>query len=144
MKIFPIAILCVSLFMLCMSATRAAAADDAKSAAGGRFFELRKYYAAPGKLDELHARFRDHTNALFARHGMTIIGFWVPSEGPDANKALIYILAFPSKETHDKSWADFRNDEAWKKAQADSEKNGKLVDKVESTFMTPTDYSPIK
>jgi hypothetical protein len=128
---------------LVFSATRAIAADEKKAAGHERVFEMRKYYAAEGKLNDLNARFRHHTNALFEKHGISIVGFWVPMEGPEANKVLIYILAYPSRAAATKSWADFRADPAWKKAQADSEKNGKLVDKVESTFMKPTDYSPI-
>jgi hypothetical protein len=130
------------LLTLCMTASNVIAADSAPT--GQRVFELRKYYAMPGKLDALNARFRDHTNRIFAKHGMQIIGFWVPTNGPDANKALIYILAFPSAEAQAKSWADFQKDPEWVKAKADSEKDGKLVDHVDSTLMTPTDYSPIK
>jgi hypothetical protein len=118
--------------------------DKVENKAGGRVFEIRTYYAAPGKMDELHARFRNHTCKLFERHGMTIIGFWSPSKPEDANKKLIYILAFPSKEAADKSWAAFRNDPEWKAAKDASEKNGVLVQKVESVFLKPTDYSPIK
>ncbi|HEX4794551.1 MAG TPA: NIPSNAP family protein [Humisphaera sp.] len=138
-RILSIALL---LLTLCMTASNVIAADSAPG--GQRVFELRKYYAAPGKLEALHARFRDHTNTIFARHGMQIIGYWVPTNGPDANKALIYILAFPSADAQKKSWADFQKDPEWVKVKADSEKDGKLVDKVESTLMTPTDYSPIK
>jgi hypothetical protein len=109
-----------------------------------RVFELRTYHAAPGKMKALHARFRDHTNKLFKKHGMTIIGFWVPSDPRQAEKKLIYVLAFPSRAAADKSWAAFREDPEWKQVRKTSEKDGKLVDKVESVFMNPTDYSPIK
>ncbi|MGH7172852.1 MAG: NIPSNAP family protein [Gemmataceae bacterium] len=115
-----------------------------------RVFELRTYTAAPGKLDALNARFRDHTNKLFKKHGMTIIGFWTPAKyGPveqkGASEKLIYILAFPSKEAAEKSWKAFGDDPEWKKARAESEKNGRLLAKPpESVFMTPTDYSPLK
>jgi hypothetical protein len=119
------------------------AADTAKPA-GGRVFELRKYYAAPGKLDALNARFRDHTCALFQKHGMELIGFWVPSEGPEAGKVLIYMLAFPSKEAKEASWKAFQQDPEWIKVKAESEKNGKLTDKIESTLMSATDYSAMK
>ena len=108
-----------------------------------RCFELRTYYAAPGKLQELHARFRDHTNQLFVKHGMELVGYWVPSDKDQGDK-LIYILAHKSREAARKSWADFQNDPDWKKARAESEAKGKLVDKVESVFMTATDYSPMK
>lgn len=112
-----------------------------------RVFELRTYYAAPGKMAALNARFRNHTNKLFEKHGMTIIGFWTPLVGATEDKGpekLIYMLAFPSKEAAAKSWKAFQDDPDWKKAKAESEKDGKLVDRVESTYLTPTDYSPLK
>src|SRR4051812_9379913 len=118
-------------------------AEDPKAPAD-RFFEMRTYYAAPGKMEALHARFRDHTNKLFVKHGMTLIGYWSPQNPKDAEEKLIYILAYPSKEAATKSWDTFRNDEDWKAARAKSEANGPLVAKVESVFMNPTDYSPIK
>ncbi|MEW6306328.1 MAG: NIPSNAP family protein [Verrucomicrobiota bacterium] len=111
-----------------------------RAAQDTRCFEMRTYYAAPGKLDALHARFRDHTCRLFEKHGMTNIGYWVPMENPE-NK-LIYILAYPSRDAREKSWKAFVNDPAWKKAKADSEVNGTLVAKAESLFLEATDYSP--
>jgi len=109
-----------------------------------RVFELRTYYAAPGKMQALHARFRDHTCKLFRKHGMTIIGFWSPIDGKEAEEKLVYILAYPSKEAADKSWAAFRDDPDWKSAKEASEKDGTLVTKVDSVYLNPTDYSPIK
>ena len=109
-----------------------------------RVFEMRTYYAAPGKMKALHARFRDHTCGLFKKHGITIVGFWSPTDPKEAEKKLVYILAYPSKAAADKSWEAFRKDPDWNKAKADSEKDGKLVDKVESVYMNPTDYSPLK
>jgi hypothetical protein len=109
-----------------------------------RVFELRTYHAAPGKMKALHARFRDHTNKLFEKHGMTIIGFWSPLDPREADEKLIYILAFPSKEAAQKSWNAFLNDPEWKAARDASEKDGTLVKKVDSVFLNPTDYSPIK
>ncbi|SRR5258706_1535426 len=109
-----------------------------------RFFEMRTYTAAPGKLEALHARFRDHTNKLFVKHGMELIGYWTPTDGEKVSNTLVYILAYPSKEAREKSWKDFQDDAEWKKAKDASEVNGKLVDKVESVFLKPTDYSPIK
>lgn len=121
------------------------AADPAPAAGeGGRYFELRKYYAMPGKLADLDARFRNHTCRLFEKHGMEIIGFWRPTEGPDADRTLVYILAYPDKAARDASWKAFQNDPEWKTARDASEKNGKIVEKIESTFMRATDYSAIK
>jgi hypothetical protein len=112
-----------------------AAADQPDS----RCYEMRTYYAAPGKLDELHARFRDHTCQLFEKHGIVNIGYWVPLENPD-NK-LIYILAYPSREAREKSWKEFMADPDWQAASKASEIKGKLVTKVEQQFMIATDYS---
>ena len=109
-----------------------------------RVFEMRTYYAEPGKMTALHARFRDHTNKLFEKHGMTLIGFWVPVDPKEAEEKMVYILAYPSKEAAENSWKAFRADPDWKAAQSASEKDGKLVKKVDSVFLNPTDYSPIK
>jgi hypothetical protein len=107
---------------------------------GSRVYELRVYYAAPGKLDALNARFKDHTMKLFEKHGITNVGYFVPKDNKD-NK-LVYFVSAPSKEARDKSFKEFLADPDMKKAFAESEKDGKLVDKLESTFLTLTDYSP--
>jgi hypothetical protein len=110
-----------------------------------RCFEMRTYYAAPGKMEAMNARFRDHTCALFKKHGMEIVGFWIPTDKEKgAENTLVYILAHKSREEAKKSWAAFVSDPAWKKAQTESEVNGKLVDKAEVVFMSATDYSPLK
>jgi hypothetical protein len=113
-------------------------------AADQRFFELRIYTANPGKLDALNARFRNHTNKLFVKHGMDLIGYWTPADGPESANTLIYILAYPSREAREASWKAFQADPDWKTARAESEKDGRLVEKVESKFLNPTDYSAIK
>ncbi len=109
-----------------------------------RVFELRTYHTYPGKLDPLLARFRDHTIDIFNEHGMQSIGYWLPTDEPLKGKTLVYMLAFPSREAATKSWAAFRNDPQWKKVAAASEANGKLVEKVDSVFLEPTDFSSIK
>jgi hypothetical protein len=105
-----------------------------------RVYEMRIYYAPPGKLDDLNKRFRDHTLGLFEKHGIENVGYWTPID--NTNNALIYVLAYPSREAAKKSWADFFADPDWKAAAKASEANGKLVRKVESHFMQATDYSP--
>jgi hypothetical protein len=105
-----------------------------------RVFEMRTYHAAPGKLDELNARFRNHTVKLFEKHGITNLGYWMPID--NADNLLIYVLAYPSREARDTSWKEFAADEDWKKAKAESEINGKLVTKVDQLFLTATDFSP--
>jgi hypothetical protein len=109
-----------------------------------RVYELRTYTAVDGKLDAVNARFRDYTQRIFARHGMKSLGYWVPSEGALAGKTLIYVIEHQSREAATKSWAAFRADPEWQKAKAESEVNGPIVAKVESVYMTPTEYSAIK
>jgi NIPSNAP len=112
---------------------------------GQRVFELRTYHTPPGKLAALHARFRDHSIALLERHGMKMVGFWVPTD-PDKGSAdtLVYIVAHQSREAAAASWKAFGADPEWVKVKAESEKDGPLTSKVESVFMSPTDYSPMK
>src|SRR5271168_5299515 len=112
--------------------------------ASGRVFEIRTYTAEPGKLEALHARFRDHTLGIFQKHGMTSVGYFAPTDDPLSKNTLIYILAFPSRDAAKKSWDEFRSDPEWQKVQKESEANGKLVTKVDSVFAEPTDYSPMK
>jgi hypothetical protein len=116
-------------------------ADDKKPAADTRLYEMRVYYAAPGKLDALNARFRNHTTKLFEKHGMTNVGYFVPV-GDNTDGKLVYFLAYPNKEARDASWKAFGADPDWKKAAAESEKDGRLVAKVETKYLTATDYSP--
>ena len=119
-----------------------AAAVQAQSA--NRVFEMRTYTAPPGKLTELHARFRDHTMRIFQKHGMQNIGYWQPQDAPDSQNTLIYIIAHKSREAAKASWSAFGADPEWKKVSAESQVNGRIVEKLASVFMDPTDYSPIK
>ena len=120
------------------------AVGRASQPAPAHVYEMRTYTATEGKLDAVNARFRDHTQQIFARHNMKSIGYWVPSEGPMAGTTLIYILEHPSREEAKKNWAEFSADPEWQKAKAASEVNGRIVAKAESVFMTATDYSAIK
>jgi NIPSNAP len=115
-----------------------------RAAAKDRVFELRTYTTTEGNLQALHARFRDHTTKLFQKHGMQNIGYWAPTDAPLSENTLIYLLAYPDREAAKKAWADFRNDPDWKKAAQESEVKGKLVAKVDSVYLEPTDYSPMK
>src|SRR5881409_2544116 len=108
-----------TLLSMAMLSTAFAAQSDT------RCYEMRTYYAGPGKLDELHARFRDHTLKIFEKHGMSNIGYWVPAENPE-NK-LIYLLAFPRRDAQKTAWKEFGADPEWKAAQKASEVKGRLV-----------------
>lgn len=109
-----------------------------------KVYELRTYYTLPGRLPNLQTRFRDHTLALFEKHGMTNIGYWVPQDEPGRSNTLIYIVAHASREQAKKNWAAFGADPAWVKARTASEADGKIVEKVTSVFMDATDYSKLK
>jgi NIPSNAP len=126
---------------------RTLAAEPAPSAPAdsGRVFELRTYTASPGKLEALNARFRDHTIALFRKHGMEVVGFWEPiDKEAGAGEKLVYILAHQSRAAAEASWKAFRDDPDWVRVKADSEKGGALTTKIESVFLAGTDYSPMK
>ena len=126
-------------------AAAASAAPASSLAPDSRCFELRTYTAAPGKLEALHARFRDHTNALFTKHGMTLVGYWVPSDADKgAANTLVYLLAFKDRAARDKAWADFQADPEWVAVRKASEVDGKLTEKVDSLILSATDYSAMK
>ena len=117
---------------------------EPQAADRARLFELRTYTTHDGKLDDLHARFRDHTNDLFVKHGMELIGYWTPTDGPESNNTLIYVLAYPDLAAREAAWEAFIEDPVWKKAYQESHADGPLVAKVESKYLAPTDYSPIR
>lgn len=123
---------------------RALPSTAVQAQADHRVFELRKYTAPEGKLPELEARFRNHTIRIFNNHHMTSIGYWVPQDAPESQNTLIYLLAHPSREAAKKNWAEFQADPEWQKVSTESQVNGRIVTKVESTFMDPTDFSQIK
>jgi hypothetical protein len=105
-------------------------------------YELRVYHANEGKLDALVARFRDHTDAIFKRHGMISLAYWLPTDEPLKGRTLVYILKHPSREAAIANWKAFHDDPEWIKVSTASEVNGKLVEKVDSTYMALTDWSP--
>jgi len=109
-----------------------------------RVFEIRTYTTEPGKLPELLKRFREHTTKLFEKHGMTNVGYWVPTDEPRSKNTLIYILAHESRAAAKKSWDGFQHDPEWIKVKTASEAAGKIVTKVESIYAEPTDFSAIK
>jgi NIPSNAP len=107
-------------------------------------YELRVYTTYEGKLGDLLKRFREHTTAIFERHGMKNVAYWTPMDesGPNPrSKTLIYILKHPSREAAAANWKAFQDDPEWQQVRAKSEEAGKIVEKVEATFMVLTDFS---
>ena len=105
-------------------------------------YELRIYHTYEGKLDDLLRRFRDHTVRLFEKHGIKNVAYWTPLDDPLKGKTLVYLLAHPSREAATANWQAFRADPEWISVRDKSEANGKLVEKLESTFLALTDFSP--
>ena len=123
------------------AALHAASAADPPPA---RVFEIRTYYTFPGRLDALHKRFREHTMKMFEKHGMSNVAYWTPQDSPARENTLIYVVSHPSREAARKNWAEFIADPEWQKIAADSQKDGKIVERIESVFVDATDYSPLK
>jgi len=125
------------------AAPEAAPSPSLKST--GRLLELRTYYANPGKLEDIHKRFRDHTMRIFAKHGMTVVGFWGPVYKKDGSEnKLTYLLSFKDRAERDAKWREFGSDPEWQKVSKESEANGKLLEKIDSVFLYDTDYAPGK
>lgn len=114
------------------------------AAAPARVFEIRTYHCFPGRLEALHKRFREHTMKIFENHGMTNVGYWVPQDSPAHEDTLIYVISHASREQAKVNWAEFGADPEWKKVSEESQKDGKIVEKVESVFVDATDYSPLR
>ena len=121
----------------------AAAQEKAGSAQSATpVYELRIYHTNEGKLDDLLRRFREHTTKLFEKHGIKNVAYWTPTEEPLKGKTLVYILEHPSRDAATANWKAFGDDPEWRSVRDKSEANGKIVEKVDSTFLVLTDFSP--
>ena len=105
-------------------------------------YELRIYRAAPGKLPALLARFRDHTLALFEKHGMHNVGYWLNAVGGRSDE-LWYVLGFEDMGQQERAWAAFQADPEWQRVKAESERDGPLLAHIENRLLRPTDFSPL-
>ena len=130
------------IWLFCLASTFlfAATPDLRAEESAPKCYELRTYFTNPDKLEALKSRFRDQTIKLFEKHGMTNVAYWEPTSNEE--QILVYLMAYPTRESRDASWKAFANDPEWKAAYAESTKEGKLVRKVDSVFLEPTDYSP--
>ncbi|MBS0267090.1 MAG: NIPSNAP family protein [Planctomycetes bacterium] len=107
-----------------------------------RLYELRTYTSHPGRLPALNARFKNHTMKLFEKHGMKNGLYWIPTDEKLKDNTLIYFVSHANQEAADKSWKDFVSDPEWKAVAEASEKDGKIVAKVDRVYMKLVDYSP--
>jgi hypothetical protein len=133
---YVLCFVCVVAVMLGLSTPR-------RSSSLHHVYELRMYHVNPGKMDALKARFGDHTDAIFQRHNMQSIGYWVPEDAPSSQNLFIYILQHPSRQEAEKNWAAFQADPEWQKVKAESEAHGALVDHIDRYFMDPTSFSAL-
>ncbi len=143
MKLSVILSLCsIALLLGCTSNSRDTQTTRQESVKLSKltFFEWRTYYCYPDRLDNLLARFENHTMELFEKHRMVNLGYWVPIDNQE-NK-LVYLMGYAGREQRDQAWEAFRNDPVWKDAKAASEEDGPIVDSITNWFMTYTDYSP--
>ena len=132
------------LSFLCGVALMTAFTTLGQSKPSQHVYELRMYHVNQGKMDALKARFGDHTDAIFKRHNMKSIGYWIPEDAPSSQNLFIYILEHSSRQEAEKNWAEFQADPEWKKVKAESEMQGPLVDHIDRYFMDPTSYSALK
>ena len=105
-------------------------------------YELRIYHAYEGKLDDLLRRFRDHTMQLFEKHGIKNIAYWTLTDEPLKGKTLVYIVTHTSRNAAAVNWKAFSDDPEWQSVRDKSEANGKIVEKIDSTYLALTDFSP--
>jgi hypothetical protein len=122
--------------------TFAAAQPASEPANSSTVYELRIYHTYEGKLDDLLTRFREHTMKLFEKHGMKNIAYWLPTDDPLKGKTLVYVISHASRDAATANWKAFGEDPEWQSVRDKSEANGKIVEKVDSTFLTLADFSP--
>jgi len=120
------------------------APGSASAQGASRVFELRTYTANPGKFEAMKNRFREHIIPLFKKHNLEVVGFWTYADPPGSENTLVYVLAHQSREAAKKNWSAFSADPVRKQVWADTEKDGPINMKVESVYLNPTDFSPIK
>lgn len=118
-------------------------ASPAPTAQASRVFELRTYTAPEGKLDDLLARFRNHTLRIFEKHGMTNVGYWLPQDPELRPNTLVYLLSHSSRAAADQAWRDFGADPEWQRVSEESQRDGRIVSGVVRMWLDPTDFSPM-
>jgi hypothetical protein len=115
------------------------------------FYELRIYTAQPGKRDALAARFATRTAAIYARHGITNVGYFIPLEsdpelGINADNTFIYIRGYPSREERDRRLKAAHDDPEFGEVVTRQERdpNARLIVKTHNIDIVPNGpYSAI-
>jgi hypothetical protein len=118
--------------------------NAAKAPRPSGIFQLRTYHLLPGRLDAIQTRFRDHTQALFEKQGLSNYPYWVTVEKDGAQPKLVYFIGHQSKEEFNAAFGRFVADPEWLKVRDASEVSGKIVEKIDSHFYTALPFSPMK
>ena len=124
--------------------TAAVGTSQRVEARSHRVFELRVYHLNPGRLPAVKTFFAERVLSTFKKHGMAGIGYWVPQDKPESENLWVYVLAHPTREDATKHWAAFNADPTWQAALKAAQVDGQFVNKIDSTFMEPADFSPLK
>jgi len=111
-----------------------------------RVFELMVYHTEPGKVPALESIFKD-VSKLQAKHGLNVIGYWVPDDDSPAWKdTFVYLIAHPSQDDATKNWDALHADRHFSLPNCGCA----LIEKVDGqfhvdeVFMHPTDFSEMK
>ena len=107
-------------------------------------FQLRTYHLLPGRLDAIQSRFRDHTQALIEKQGLSNYPYWITVEKDGAQPKLVYFIGHQSKEEFNAAFGRFVADPEWIKVRDASEVSGKIVEKIDALFYTALPFSPMK
>jgi hypothetical protein len=105
-------------------------------------YEYRVYEVVPGRMQDLHDRFKNHTLNIFTRHGIRPVAFFTATTNKSRNQ-LSYIVAFDNLEQRSRCWQNFLADPEWIRVKKESEKEEKLVLNVDSQIFNATEYSPV-
>ena len=116
------------------------------SADENRVFELLIYHAVPGKGPALESLFHD-ASKIMAKHGVHVVGYWVPNEDPAWNDTFIYLVAHLSRDEAEKNWQALHTDTEFlpyiESARPLLQKpDGKY--RVDEVYMRPTDFSAMR
>ena len=132
---------CGSLITAAMVHMREVRADS------NRVFELMVYHTEPGKVPALESIFTD-VSKLQAKHGLNVLGYWVPSdESPAWKDTFVYLIAHPSQDDAKRNWDALHADPAflpYRKAAVPLIEKVNGAFHVDEVFMHPTDFSPLK
>ena len=129
-----------SLLTSCLTRLREVRAD------GNHVFELMIYHAVPGKGPALESLFRE-ASKIMAKHGVNVVGFWVPNEDPAWNDTFVYLVVHPSRDEANKNWQALHTDAEFRpyiesaKPLIQNPENKYRVDEV---YMRPTDFSSMR